>query len=103
MEENDSREERTGYLYLEFKRKDSDIYFTIGMGIRPRRGKPLDKWYFSLTDGRRVGKDFFLYKDMGEKVTLSRRELEYRVADGGKVFDRQVEYYGLRQPADLWL
>ena len=34
----------------------------------------MDKWYFSLTDGRRVGKDFFLYKDMGEKVTLSRRE-----------------------------
>ena len=92
LEENDGREERTGYLYLEFKRKDSDIYFTIGMGIRARRGKPLDKWYFSLTDGRRVGKDFFLYKDMGEKVTLSRRELEYRVADGGKVFDRQVEY-----------
>lgn len=92
LEENDGREERTGYLYLEFKRKDSDIFFTIGMGIRARRGKPLDKWYFSLTDGRRVGKDFFLYKDMGEKVTLSRKELEYRVADGGKIFDRQVDY-----------
>ena len=92
LEENDGREERTGYLYLEFKRKDSETYLTIGMGIRARRGKPLDKWYFSLTDGRRIGKDFFLYKDMGEKVTLSKKELENRVADGGRVFERQVEY-----------
>lgn len=92
LEENDEREERTGYLYLEFKRQQSDVYLTLGMGIRARKGKPLDKWYFSLTDGRRVGKDFFLYKDTGEKVTLSRRELENRVADGGRVFDRQSEY-----------
>ncbi len=92
LEENDGREERTGYLYLEFKRKDSDTYLTIGMGIRARRGKPLDKWYFSLTDGRRIGKDFFLYKDMGEKVTLSRKELENRVGAGGRVIERQQDY-----------
>lgn len=73
LEEDDGREERTGYLYLEFKRQDSDTYLTIGMGIRARKGKNLDKWYFSLTDGRRVGKDFFLYKDTGEKVTLSKK------------------------------
>ena len=69
LEENDGREERTGYLYLEFKRKDSETYLTIGMGIRARRGKPLDKWYFSLTDGRRIGKDFFLYKDIIKVTT----------------------------------
>ena len=92
LEENDGREERTGYLYLEFKRKDSETYLTIGMGIRAKRNKPLDKWYFSLTDGRRIGKDFFLYKDMGEKVTLSKKELENRVAEGGRVFDRQADY-----------
>ena len=57
LEENDGREERTGYLYLEFKRKDSETYLTIGMGIRAKRNKPLDKWYFSLTDGRRIGKE----------------------------------------------
>lgn len=92
LEENDGREERTGYLYLEFKRKNSETYLTVGMGIRARRGKALDKWYFSLTDGRRIGKDFFLYKEMGEKVTLSKKELENRIADGGRVFERQVEY-----------
>ena len=79
LEEDDGREERTGYLYLELKRQNSDTYLTIGMGIRARRGKNLDKWYFSLTDGRRIGKDFFLYKDSGEKVTLSKKELENRL------------------------
>ena len=92
LEEDDGREERTGYLFLEFKRQESDIWLTVGMGIRARRGKPLDKWYFSLTDGRRVGKDFFLYKEMGEKLTLSKKELENRIAGGGQVFDRQADY-----------
>lgn len=92
LEEDDGRDERTGYLYLEFKRKDSETYMTVGMGIRARRGKPLDKWYFGLTDGRRVGKDFYLYKDMGEKVTLSKKELENRIGTGGRVIDRQVDY-----------
>lgn len=92
LEEDDEREERTGYLYLEFKRQDSDTYITIGMGIRARKRKPLDKWYFSLSDGRRVGKDFYLYKDIGEKVPLSKKELENRIGSGGKVFDRQADY-----------
>ena len=92
LEEDDGREERTGYLYLEFKREETENYLTIGMGIRARRGKPLDKWYFSLTDGRRVGVDFFLYKETNEKVTLSKKELENRIAAGGQVFDRQADY-----------
>ena len=92
LEEDDGRDERTGYLYLEFKRRESDAWLTVGMGIRARRGKPLDKWYFSLSDGRRVGKDFLLYKEIGEKVTLSKKELENRIAGGGQVFDRQADY-----------
>ena len=92
LEEDDQRDERTGYLYLEFKRQESDTWLTVGMGIRARRGKPLDKWYFSLTDGRRVGKDFLLYRNMGEKVTLSKKELENRIAGGGQVFERQTDY-----------
>ena len=92
LEEDDGREERTGYLYLEFKRQESDTWLTVGMGIRARRGKPLDKWYFSLTDGRRLGRDFLLYKDMGEKITLSKKELENRISGGGQIFDRQTDY-----------
>lgn len=92
LEEDDEREERTGYLYLEFKRQMSDAYITIGMGIRARKGKPLDKWYFSITDGRRIGKDFYLYKETDEKVTLSKKELENRLHNGGQFFERQAEY-----------
>ena len=92
LEEDDGREERTGYLYLEFKRQDSETYLTVGMGIRARKGKSLDKWYFSLTDGRRIGRDFFLYKETGEKVTLSKKELENRIGSGGRVMDRQADY-----------
>ena len=92
LEEGDEREERTGYLYLEFCRQETKNYLTIGMGIRARRGKPLDKWYFGLSDNRRVGRDFFLYKEAGEKITLSRKELENRIGDGGVVFDRQADY-----------
>lgn len=92
LEEEDEREERTGYLYLEFKRKDSDTYLTIGMGLRARKRKPMDKWYFYISDGRRINKDFFLYKELDEKVTLTRKELEYRLREGGGVFERQIEY-----------
>ena len=92
LEDDDPREERTGYLYLEFKREDSPTYCTVGMGIRARRGRPLEKWYFGLHDGRRIGVDFQLYKEVGEKITLSRKELENRIGEGGQVFARQADY-----------
>lgn len=92
LEEGDEREERAGYLYMEFKREKSESYFTIGMGIRARRGKPLDKWYFGILDGRRVGVDFSLYRSGAEKLTLTRKELENRLAEGGRVYDRQADY-----------
>ena len=92
LEEGDEREERTGYLYLELKRMDSDSYTTIGMGIRARRNKKLDTWYFCVTDGRRVGKDLFLYKDVQSKITCTRQELRNRIGDGGRVMETQGEY-----------
>lgn len=92
LEEDDEREERTGYVYMEFKRRDSDVWLAMGDGLRARRGKPLDRWFFALSDGRRIGKDFFLYKAMDEKLPLSKKELENRLGDGGRVFDRQTEY-----------
>jgi len=87
LEENDSREERTGYLYMEFKRTDSDTYLTIGIGMKARKGKALETWYFFLQDGRRIGKDFFLYRQEKSKITLSKQELKCRVLEGGKVLD----------------
>lgn len=95
LEENDGREERTGYLYMEFKRRDSDSYVTIGIGLCARRNKKLDSWHFILRDGRRVGRDFFLYKELKDKITLSKAELTNRLGDGGQVIEGQNDYMKL--------
>ena len=92
LEEGDEREERTGYLYMELKRVDSDTYTSIGMGIRARKNKKLDTWYFCVTDGRRIGKDLFLYKDVQSKITCTKQELKNRLGDGGRVMETQGEY-----------
>jgi len=92
LEEGDERNERTGYLYMEFKRAEAEQYITIGIGMRARKGKKLEPWYFCLTDGRRIRKDFFLYKDLHQKIALSKTELKNRIGEGGKVFDSQKGY-----------
>ena len=92
LEEGDEREERTGYLYMELKRLESEEYLTLGIGLRARKNKKLESWYFCVTDGRRVGKDLFLYKDVENKITCSKGELKYRIGEGGKVMETQGEY-----------
>ncbi len=92
LEEGDDREERTGYLYMELKRSDSETYTTIGIGIRARKNKKLDTWYFCVTDGRRIGKDLFLYKDLQTRITCTKLELKNRLAEGGRVMETQGEY-----------
>ena len=92
LEEDDTREERTGYLYMEFKREGSETYLTFGMGIRARKGKKLETWYFYIQDGRRVGRDFLLYKGSAEKLALTKTELRNRIGDGGSVIESQGEY-----------
>lgn len=92
LEEGDGREERTGYLYMEFKRRENDTYLTIGMGMRARKNKKLDAWYFYIADGRRIGKDFFLYKDVEHKIALTKLELRNRLGEGGRVMETQKEY-----------
>jgi len=94
LEEGDEREERTGYLYMELKRMDSDTYVTIGIGIRARKNKKLDTWYFCVNDGRRIGKDLFLYKDVQNRLTCTKQELRNRIGEGGRVMDTQSEYAG---------
>ena len=93
LEEEDEREERTAYIFIEFKREESDTYLTVGTGIRARKGKTTNKWYFSLTDGRRVNRDFKLYREGDQRITLSQSELEKRIGlSGGKVIDNQTDY-----------
>lgn len=92
LEEGDGRDERTGYLYMELKRKESEEYVTLGIGMRARRNKKMDSWYFCITDGRRVGKDIYLYKEEKSKITCTMRELRNRIGEGGKVMETQSEY-----------
>ena len=92
LEEDDGREERTGYLYMELKKQESDNYLSIGIGIRARRNKKLDTWFFYITDGRRIGKDLYLYKDVQSRLTLTKQELKNRIGAGGCVLETQGEY-----------
>ena len=87
IDENSDRDERIGYLYLEFKREESELYKTIGMGLRARRGKPLDSWYFVIEDNRRVGIDFSL---MQNHLTLSEKQLKNILGD--QVISLQRDY-----------
>lgn len=91
-EENRDRDENTGYLFMEFKKENAGNFLTIGMGLRARRNNPLQFWGFSITDGRRIGIDFQLYKDIGEKIPLTKSELKNRLENGGEVTESQNEY-----------
>ena len=93
------REERTGYLYLEYKRQDSEQYLTTGIGLKARRGGTIEFWGFVITDNRRIGKDFFLTKTeynadgQEERIPLTRTELEkLLILPEGQVFRRQGDY-----------
>lgn len=94
-DDENGKEESIAYLFMEFKKKHSDNLVTIGMGFKAKRGKPLNSWGFSITDGRRIGEDFFLYKQMGEKIPLTMRELENRIGTGGEVVEGQKNYMKL--------
>lgn len=94
-EEDMGEDERTGYLYMEFVKPSTEHCLTVGIGLRARRGKSVDFWGFSITDGRKIGKEFFLYKEMGEKVPLSKIELRNRIAEGGEYHESQRDYMAM--------
>ncbi|MUV39026.1 hypothetical protein JNUCC1_02898 [Lentibacillus sp. JNUCC-1] len=91
------RDERTGYLFLEYKLAETGQYITTGIGMQARRHKPMNAWYFVITDNRRVGYSIDLHeteRHAGESqdVPLSRTQLENRIGDGGKVVRTAGEY-----------
>ncbi len=88
------RDSGTGYLFLEFKKNNSEIYASVGMGMRAKQGQGISEvWYFVLKDNRRIGEDIFLYEMVdGAKLALSRRKLENLIGDGGLITTSQGEY-----------
>ena len=77
------REEATGYLYLEFKKADTEEYLTIGVGMRAQKGKSIDFWGFCLCDGRRVGPGgVCLFERIGTQLLpLSKQKLRNLIGD----------------------
>ena len=95
----EGKDEATGYLFLEFKREHSHEYRTIGIGQRAKRGKPMDFWGFIILDGRRIGYDLWLYKEVGSnKIPLDNiftdSQSEYKKAVNHHLFGfRKAEQY----------
>lgn len=90
------RDERTGYLFIEYKKRGIEQYITTGIGMQAKRHKGIKSWYFLITDNRRIGIDFHLAQKQGtEKVPLSAKELENRIAAGGILVHSQREYMDL--------
>lgn len=89
----DGKEEATGYLFLEFKKEKSGEYRTIGIGQRAKRGKPMDFWGFIILDGKRIGYDLWLYKEVGSsKIPLDKREMRTELGEDNYFTDSQSDY-----------
>lgn len=90
--------DRTGYLWIEFYHGQKNIYKTIGIGLRARRGIPqIGFWGFLLEDGRRINYDFYLYDrtfwiERKKKIPLNRKMLEEKISSGGQVVQEQAAY-----------
>ncbi|WP_010232996.1 TIGR02680 family protein [Clostridium arbusti] len=89
---DENTEEKTAYLYLEFKRSNSETYLTLGMGVKAQRGKSMDSWYFIINDGRRVNEDIFLYKKLESKVALTKKQLQNEMGASSFFTDSQQKY-----------
>lgn len=94
------RDERTGYLFIEYKKKNTDRYITTGIGLKAKRHKSMDFWGFIIKDGRRIGRDLLLYKEEKisgdtQKIPLTKKELENSLGVGGLVVGTQKEYMEL--------
>lgn len=100
--ENDSgKQDVTGYLWMEFFHPGKQLFKTIGIGLRARRGAAqVGFWGFVIEDGRRINQNFWLYNrpewvETGAKVPLGRRELAEKIASGGQVVQEQAAYRDL--------
>lgn len=97
-EEDGGKTDSTGYLWMEFKHGGTGAYRMVGIGLRARRNAAqVQFWGFLLEDGRRIGRDFWLYDrnqwlEDGVRIPLDRKELEAKVGAGGQVVFDQKSY-----------
>ena len=92
----EGKDEATGYLFLEFCKKDTEEFRTIGIGQRARRGKPMDFWGFIILDGQRIGQELCLYRKVGSaKIPLAKNELKKMLGEENCFTDVPGEYKAL--------
>ncbi|MDE7178385.1 MAG: hypothetical protein K2O59_11285 [Lachnospiraceae bacterium] len=85
------KEEATGYLYLEFQK--GNRYRTIGIGQQVQRGKAMGFWGFVVLDGRRIGYDFKLYREVGNtKIVYTKQEMKKELGESNLFTEVQKEY-----------
>lgn len=89
----EGKDDVTGYLYLEFYHEEKKEYRTIGIGQRAKRGKPMDFWGFIVLDGRRIGYDLWLYKEVGStKIPHDKKAMRAELGKENFFTDSQNEY-----------
>ena len=90
---DNEKDDVTGYLFLEFKKQNTEQYRTIGIGQRAQKGKPMQFWGFVLVDERRIGYDMFLYQKVGtRKIPYTKQELKKQLGSNNIFAETQKEY-----------
>lgn len=84
--------ENTGYLYMEFYNETENKYLTIGIGLRAIRNRNCEFWGFALTDNRRIGTDFLLFRERNLRIPLTKKELQTRIGTGGEFVETAKDY-----------
>lgn len=84
--------ENTGYLYIEFYNSDDNKYLTIGIGLRAIKNRNCEFWGFAITDNRRIGTDFLLFRERSLRIPLTKKELQTRIGTGGEFVETAKEY-----------
>lgn len=90
--DGEQKDDATGYLYMELYEEKKDKYLTIGIGLHARKGRNTDFWGFIIKDGKRIGKDFELYKNYAGKVLMTKKELKANLGVGNEFTESAKEY-----------
>lgn len=92
--------ENTGYLYMEFYDEDTKQYRTIGIGLRAIKNRGCEFWGFCITDNRRIGEDFLLFRERNLRIPLTKKELQTRLGTGGEFVETIKDYKAM---VNKWL
>jgi len=91
-------DDRLGYTWLEFGRRDENgatHYQTIGCGMRAVQGRGIAQQWFFITSAR-IGRDLFLQNEQGQPLTKNKLEVvlgdRVRVFGTGRVEDDRRDY-----------